>query len=1179
MPTRLFLSYSRSDDEPFVWRLYEGLKAAGFEVWFDRVSMPSRELSFSQEIEDAIMAHDRLVLVVGPSAVASDYVMHEWRFAFHQAVKCVNPIVRRNGADAAGKPIDGYDLIPEDLRGPHAEDFRDDAQFDLHLQNLVRQLSDPLPPIGKLVAVPDLPPNYIEQRDRLANLRDMLLADLRKPVVVTGDAGRVGLQGMGGIGKSVLACALARRPEIRRAFPDGVLWVTLGQKPDVVDLQRKLVKAGLGQEPDFTSEQTGKERLRDLLKERVALVVLDDVWERAHAEAFNVIGPRCRLLLTTRDAGLVTALAAHENHYQVQLPTLSEARAILAKAAGVEDPDALPPEAGRVVEQCDRLPLALALCGGMVHGGTRWADLLEALREHDLQFLSDAHPGEEQHANVWKAIDVSVRVLPEDERRRFAELAVFALDTGAPEAAVETLWEHTAGLKPRYARDLLRRFAARSLVRLDAATGRMTLHDLVHDFATGMAGDPAALHRVLLDAYRKKCPDGWASGPNDGYFLENLCTHLVAGGQAEDAAALLGSARWGLVKCGAGLVFSLDRDYEEVAQDEALGLIHGALRLSMHVVAQDPAQFASQMVGRLLGLRDEPGVARFVDEITAVAPRPWFRPLHPCLEAPGGALLRTLEGHSDDVHCVAVTGDGKRAVSASYDNTLRVWDLDTGRALRTLEGHSFCVEGVAVTADGKRAVSASSDKTLKVWDLETGRALRTLEGHSASVYGVAVTSDGKRAVSASEDKTLKVWDLETGRVLRTLRGHSDYVLGVAVTSDGKRAVSASEDKTLKVWDLETGVALCTLEGHAHWVTGVAVAAHRTLAVSASFDKTLKVWDLETGRALCTLEGHSADVHCVAVTGDGKRAVSASYDNTLRVWDLDTGRTVRTLEGHSSFVHGVAVTPDGNRAVSASLDKTLKVWDLDTGSALLALEGHSDSVRGLAVTPDGKRAVSASDDKTLKVWDLHTGRALHVLEGHSSYVLGVAVTADGRRAVSASNDHTLKVWDLDTGVALRTLVGHSDYVNGVAVTPDGKRVVSASDDKTLKVWDLDTGGVLRTLEGHSGWVHGVAVTPDGKRAVSASWDHTLKVWDLDTGSALLALEGHSAEVYGVAVTLDGKQAASASEDKTLKVWDLDNGRLIATFHCDAFAYCCTFADERRIVAGDNVGRVYFLALEE
>ena len=91
-----------------------------------------------------------------------------------------------------------------------------------------------------------------------------------------------------------------------------------------------------------------------------------------------------------------------------------------------------------------------------------------------------------------------------------------------------------------------------------------------------------------------------------------------------------------------------------------------------------------------------------------------------------------------------------------------MWDLESGRELRTLEGHSASVYGVAVTPDGRRAVSASEDNTLKVWDLESGRELRTLKGHSASVYGVAVTPDGRRVVSASGDKTLKVWDLESG---------------------------------------------------------------------------------------------------------------------------------------------------------------------------------------------------------------------------------------------------------------------------------------------------------------------------------------------------------------------------------------------------------------------------------
>jgi WD40 repeat protein len=315
-----------------------------------------------------------------------------------------------------------------------------------------------------------------------------------------------------------------------------------------------------------------------------------------------------------------------------------------------------------------------------------------------------------------------------------------------------------------------------------------------------------------------------------------------------------------------------------------------------------------------------------------------------------------------------------------------------------------------------------------------------------------------------------------------------------------------------------------------------------------------------------------------LTPDGKRAVSACWDDTLKVWDLETGRALRTLATHA--VQGL----DCGDREERTLDRQLY------------------SVTGVAVTPDGKRAVSLYAGDTLKVWDLEGGRALRTLEGRSESFCGVAMTPDGKRAVSASVGRTLKVWDLETGRALRTLEGHSDFVRGVAVTPDGKRAVSASgspvpfngetlaNDDTLKVWDLDTpvwawpwrlirGRALRTLEGHSGGVNGVAVTPDGKRAVSASDDETVKVWDLETGRELRTLEGHSRSVRSVAVTPDGKRAVSASVDKTLKVWNLETGLCIATFHCDAPAWCCACAAPNRIVAGDAGGRVYFLALEE
>jgi len=555
-----------------------------------------------------------------------------------------------------------------------------------------------------------------------------------------------------------------------------------------------------------------------------------------------------------------------------------------------------------------------------------------------------------------------------------------------------------------------------------------------------------------------------------------------------------------------------------------------------------------------------------------------------------GAAERTLRGHSARVLAVAVTPDGRQAVSASDDHTLKVWDLATGAAERTLRGHPAWVSAVAVTPDGRRAVSAADYQTLKVWDLATGAEERTLRGHASWVYAVAVTPDGRRAVSASHDHTLKVWDLATGAEERTLRGHSARVLAVAVTPDGRRAVSASADHTLKVWDLATGAVERTLWGHYQGVSAVAVTPDGRQAVSASDDRTLKVWDLATGAEKFilraeerTLRGHSARVLAVAVTPDGRRAVSASEDHTLKVWDLATEAEERTLRGHSDFVTAVAVTPDGRWAVSASSDHTLKVWDLATGAEERTLAEFPRRVWAVAVTPDGRRAVSASDDDTLKVWDLATGAEKFILGAEERTlaefprrVWAVAVTLDGRRAVSASEDHTLKVWDLATGAEERTLRGHASWVYAVAVTPDGRQAVSASRDHTLKVWDLATGAEEHTLRGHSNGVRAVALTPDGRQAVSASADHTLKVWDLATGAEERTLRGHAQGVMAVAVTPDGRRAVSASNDHTLKVWDLATGQELASITLDGPLSCVAVAqDGVTIVTGDGAGGVYCL----
>ena len=186
----------------------------------------------------------------------------------------------------------------------------------------MRQVSEPVAAMGRLIAVPSLPPHFLHRPERLRALKEAVLADLYRPVVITSTAARVGVHGMGGIGKSVLATLLGRDFEVRRSFPDGVVWVSVGQSPTLVTLQRRAAQA-LGDPGRFESEFEGKAVLGKLLADKAVLLLLDDVWDPAHAHAFDVLGPRCRAVITTRDAALITALGG--TPHQVQLLTEPEA--------------------------------------------------------------------------------------------------------------------------------------------------------------------------------------------------------------------------------------------------------------------------------------------------------------------------------------------------------------------------------------------------------------------------------------------------------------------------------------------------------------------------------------------------------------------------------------------------------------------------------------------------------------------------------------------------------------------------------------------------------------------------------------------------------------------------------------------------------------------------------------
>jgi uncharacterized delta-60 repeat protein len=330
-------------------------------------------------------------------------------------------------------------------------------------------------------------------------------------------------------------------------------------------------------------------------------------------------------------------------------------------------------------------------------------------------------------------------------------------------------------------------------------------------------------------------------------------------------------------------------------------------------------------------------------------------------------LKSTLTGHTEGVWSVAISPDDKTLVSGSWDNTIRIWNLQTPELKSTLQGHTNSVYSVAITPDDKTLVSGSDNKTIRIWNLQTPELKSTLQGHTNSVYSVAITPDDKTLVSGSDDKTIKIWNLQTGELKTTLTGHSDSVYSVAISPDGKTLVSGSRDKTIRIWNLQTGELKTTLSGYSDSVYSVAISPDGKTLVSGSDNKTIKIWNLQTGELKTTLTWHSDSVSSVAISPDGKTLVSGSRDNTIKIWNLQTLELKSTLTGHTGEVISVAISPDGKTLVSGSGDKTIRIWNLQTGELKTTLTGHTGEVYSVAISPDGKTLVSGSHDNTVKIW--------------------------------------------------------------------------------------------------------------------------------------------------------------------------------------------------------------------
>ncbi len=302
--------------------------------------------------------------------------------------------------------------------------------------------------------------------------------------------------------------------------------------------------------------------------------------------------------------------------------------------------------------------------------------------------------------------------------------------------------------------------------------------------------------------------------------------------------------------------------------------------------------------------------------------------------------------------------------------------LSLGAARADFVGHGGMVRSVAISPDGRKLLSGSFDYSAMLWDFEEQGEIAVLDAHAGPVNKVLFLSDGQ-ALSAGDDGVVNLWSLAPGadKPLRRFTGHKHKVMALSAAPGSGFVASGSWDKTVQIWNPADGKTAMRIDLPVP-VNALAYAGDGLLAVGGH-DPFIRLYDPATGRAKGKLEGHLMAITDLAASTDGRWLLSASIDKTVWLWDLAQMKPVRTYRDHDKPVYAVRFLPGGHSFVSAGGDGLIAFWRTGGEAPERVIQAGTRIVWALAVSPDGRFSVSAGADETLKVWHLESGDRISV----------------------------------------------------------------------------------------------------------------------------------------------------------------------------------------------------------
>lgn len=528
--------------------------------------------------------------------------------------------------------------------------------------------------------------------------------------------------------------------------------------------------------------------------------------------------------------------------------------------------------------------------------------------------------------------------------------------------------------------------------------------------------------------------------------------------------------------------------------------------------------------------------------------------------------LALYEGHSAAVTGAAWSSDGGRIATGSTDNSVHIWEADTGRLIRQIDlpkgitGHIYDWalavqwspdDRYLLTISGDRFLTGSQEYDLILWEVETGQQAVVLEVHNSTrpstgelgTAGSAHFTTGAGAVFASDgrlatlggDNTALVWQpMLKGQPL-VLSGHTQGVNAVAWSPDFARLATASEDGSARVWDAANGQELLQLAGHNGAVNQVTWSPDGILLATAGDDGALWLWDAFSGEGQTSIQPVPATasttasdriVYSLAWSPDGGQIANGSGDGYIRLWEVSSAENILTLKAHEQSVNFLAWSPLEERLLSAGKDGQARVWNVAKDNMLLSLP-YGNILKG-DWSPDGKTFVVGTDpgpdrsfEGVVALWDINSGKPIFETSADKDKTWSwlTEYSPDGKFILARpqlqwpdmTDANKYYVLDSQTGKILRKLeTGKDTLLLLPGVSPDGTLAAAGDYEGTIYFWDVSSGELVKTLICLS-WGHIIQWSPDGSMIAMLCYDfdaniNIIQILDAQTYEPLHRIEG-------------------------------------------------------------------------